>query len=500
MHLLTLVWLSSEYAKTIFAAIFRIGIDSPDFVFLPKGFYSINLFVVPMWGLYANMIAQLMSQISSHFILHYHRKVVHNAKEEYKRRHLQFPTDINVSPEQPDVGQLAESDVAPDQKLRLGNYLFTRPLKEQSDKVAVRRWINYLLPVSGSILCVLLAICCAMPSLQLEAFGVLALMIEVGGKLREQAVRTESIFSMASSFVEQAEYLDKVKDYIGLGFLAFLWMTTLLIVPVIQIITLVFLWVFPITGKRRKKVAVFLEILQAWQYVEVYILGIVIMSWQLGNISKLLLNRYCESINDILIQLASYGLIDNQDAQCFEMVASITSGAYLLVPFVLGLALLNTYVVKAYVQYLQEKKHEAEAVTEEDKLRAFDRTTWDNRMDALENIRPVPVVFTDLFRWTLWVQPNTSKMGEKLLVVEENEDGTQVLTAAATYALPDTSSSGDEENTAAQGGGTIVPLPNDEASSSSSSGRGNAAAVTPAPSIGDSSSLEDDFSADGVDC
>lgn len=285
-----------------------------------------------------------------------------------------------------------------------------------------------------------------MPSLQLEAFGVIGIFMEIGAKLKEQAVRTESIFSMAQVYVDQAKYLDDVKHYVGMGLLALLLFVTLLIVPILQLITLVFLWIFPISEKRRQKLAIFLEILQAWQYVEVYILGIVIMSWQLGSVSKLFINRYCGSINGILVQLAYYGIIGERDAQCFEMEASIAAGAYLLVPFVSGLAVINTFVVKAYVQYLREKKHEEDQVTEEEKLRAFDRTTWDNRNDALDNIRPAPVLFTDTFRWSLKVVPNTGKEVNKL--AEESDDGTHPMTAEATYVVPETSSS-DEENVAA---------------------------------------------------
>ena len=62
-------------------ASFQIGVNSPSLGFLPQGLYSINLLVVPLWGLYANMLAQLVSQVSSHFANHYHRKSVSAAAE-----------------------------------------------------------------------------------------------------------------------------------------------------------------------------------------------------------------------------------------------------------------------------------------------------------------------------------------------------------------------------------------------------------------------------------
>ena len=56
-------------------ASFRLSVASPNHLdFLPEGLYSINMLVVPLWGLYANMLAQFVAQISSHVIIHYHRK------------------------------------------------------------------------------------------------------------------------------------------------------------------------------------------------------------------------------------------------------------------------------------------------------------------------------------------------------------------------------------------------------------------------------------------
>lgn len=263
-------------------------------------------------------------------------------------------------------------------------------------------------------------------------------------KFTVEAVRSESIFSKAKILVEQAKYLDELKHYIGNGFLAILFLGTLLVVPLMSLGTLMFLWLVPTTRKQKDKVAIMLEILQAWQYVEVYMLGIIIESWQLGSISKLFINRYCESINPILDLIAAYGIIDARDAQCFELGASIAEGAYALIPFTIGLALVGTYVVKAYIQTLREEHDEEEYVTEEEKLRAFDRTTWDNRDGALENIRDPPVLFTDTFRWTLARNESTGDDSLELTVADE-ADADKPLTTP-TYPLVDTSDSDGAES------------------------------------------------------
>jgi len=62
-------------------ALFQIEVNSPNLGFLPQDLYSINLLVMPLWGLYAYTLAQLVSQVSIHFVNHYHRKSVSAATE-----------------------------------------------------------------------------------------------------------------------------------------------------------------------------------------------------------------------------------------------------------------------------------------------------------------------------------------------------------------------------------------------------------------------------------
>ena len=61
--------------------LFQIEVNSPNLGFLPQDLYSINLLVVPLWGLYAYTLTQLVSQASIHFVNHYHQKLVSAATE-----------------------------------------------------------------------------------------------------------------------------------------------------------------------------------------------------------------------------------------------------------------------------------------------------------------------------------------------------------------------------------------------------------------------------------
>jgi len=371
-----------------------------------------------MWGLYANMIAQLISQMSSHYIIHCHRRILAGATEECNSKHRIENNDDEAS----------ETQLCKDS--------WTRQHRSKTEGLVVRRFVNKVLLGGSVLLCILLAISCGIASYKLEIVGLTGLFIELGQNL-DPAVRYEGVFSMAKLLADQAIYLGGAAHYIGMLFLSFLFIMTVFLVPVVQIATLVYHWLAPMGQQRRKKVALVLEILQGWQYVEVYIMAIVIQSWQLSPVSTLLLNYLCSGLDFTLNLMVYYGILEENDAQCFALEATITAGAYFMVPITFCMAVLNTFVMKAYLQQLREAEEAKEILSEDEKLRAYDRTTWDSRTDAMRKIRPALVGFVDTFRWALRRQQHNSVSSLK---------GTKQLSDTETYPLANlTTISSDEE-------------------------------------------------------
>ena len=72
------------FAKLKLNSSFRVQqvLSPATVVFLPAKFYQVDVRVIPVWGLYANMIAQVLSQIVSHICIYYHRNVVTAAEVE----------------------------------------------------------------------------------------------------------------------------------------------------------------------------------------------------------------------------------------------------------------------------------------------------------------------------------------------------------------------------------------------------------------------------------
>lgn len=150
--------------------------------------------------------------------------------------------------------------------------------------------------------------------------------------------------------------------------------------------------------KTRTRRLFFVEILQAWQYLDVFVVSIFISSWQLGSASEFMVNQYCESLNTTFATLEFYGFLDEDDAQCFKVQPTIEIGWYLLLLGAFALSLLTKFVQDAVVQYRRDKTslssdsndgHDVHSVTNEDVVTMID------------DIEPVPVLFTDSFRWIL---------------------------------------------------------------------------------------------------
>jgi hypothetical protein len=196
---------------------------------------------------------------------------------------------------------------------------------------------------------ILVVIGCALPSFSIEVLGLVGLAVESGNQF-EQASVLYSVFDLASMIMDQGRYLNTASDLVGLGTLASLLVITVFIVPLAQAASLLVEWFAPLTKKRRMQNTVLNEILSAWQYMEVYVLSIMIAAWQLGGVSEYMINAYCGSLDGTFSSLAYHGILREEDAQCFRVNAGVESASWVLVVASLLLYILNRFIVSASSQ------------------------------------------------------------------------------------------------------------------------------------------------------
>ncbi len=130
-----------------------------------------------------------------------------------------------------------------------------------------------------------------------------------------------------------------------------------------------------------------------------------------------MVNSYCENLEDMFAQMVYYGVLKEEDAQCFGVTSRIGPNAFVLLAGAISLAFLNSFVCKAFVQYLYDgNPSELRLKGNDDSTARYpDETSQSNDEDEVSdtrvdtNIHQVPVLFTDTFRWML----KSSSSGDK---------------------------------------------------------------------------------------
>ena len=119
-----------------------------------------------------------------------------------------------------------------------------------------------------------------------------------------------------------------------------------------------------------------------------------------------MINPYCESLDGFFSELVYYGILKEEDAQCFRADVVVEPTFYILFAAAIVLILINSFVMKAVSQYFRDgdapllvSAHD-QKIADLDDLGEYEDKMFDESVDK-QAIHPVPVLFTDRFRWFL---------------------------------------------------------------------------------------------------
>lgn len=375
-------------------ASFRLQIESPKGgPIVPNDFYEFQLMVVPYWGLYSNMIAQIVSQINSHIMIYYHQKII----SEFDNRLLDD-----------------------DERTTLYRHCFKREYAKSHFPIRTRSWVNAFIVALSILFIVSLFTGTFLPVFSLIQQGLVALIVDAAGDSK----KFHNITSIFKLLLNQASQTNVASDYIGVGSLAGIFVLTVLVVPLLQLFFLLRRWFRPLTERDRMTNLVIVEALYSWQYLEVFLVSIFIACWQLGNVSNFLINSYCESLNSIFQVLAFYGILSSEDAQCFRVVAKVEIAMWFLVSASVLLLILTHFIRSAAKQqdddlhmhsgilpsiFTFDKKSKTHTDSAESSssisLSDDNNVTRDAHTSQLRQAHPR---FTDFYRWFLTKSSNPS--------------------------------------------------------------------------------------------
>ena len=431
---------------------FRISIESPSVGFLPDNFYSVDLVLVALYGLYFNMSAQILSQWVSHWIVFYHTRVVGQALKhrELERQASQHQQQESVSRDleqaeadaDDDTNSCSENNDTNDNKLeasRLCDRVFTVGDHNLNKRLKTKDGVKYSLVALAAATIVFMIIGCSIPAFHFEILGLVGVVVESGQQF-DRAIAYYSVFSICKSLIEQAIFLRMPAQYIGLGLLALILVVTTLVMPLILVYFYLRLWFASMNKKQTEKLLFAIEIVKSWQYVEVFVLAVIIAAWQVGGLSGYMVNEYCGSLDGIFATLVQFNLLEVEDGQCFYVRSMVEPGTYLLMAGAMFLAILSLFVTKAASQ----KLHEDTVVARRRTMSALDldpfpeRSARINAREEIESaadsssteksgnslvgqIRPVPIHFTDIFKCVM--SRETTPAGSGLAIADVVDTG-----------------------------------------------------------------------------
>jgi hypothetical protein len=381
------------FVLVVSVASFRVQIESPSEVsFLPNDLYELQLLVVPCWGLYSNMIAQLVSQINSHIMIHYHRKIIYD----YENRLLDT-----------------------EDKSILHKHDFRREGKKGAFPIQIRKGMNSIILFISFMFIGLLSMGLVFPTFSLTQQGLVGLVVSFAGETKVY----HNVLSIVQLLLNQAFYTKVITDYMGLGSLSAIFILTVIAIPLLQLGFLLKRWFKPLTERARLRNFVIVEALQAWQYLEVYIFSILIACWQLGNVSNFLINEYCGSFESTFKSLAYYGILLPEDAQCFRVNATVESATWLFIGASVLLLVLTHFIRSAAKQQDDDLLEAMEALptvsrrmkskskskmgSSKSKKDSFADEYTIDMIDA--KLRPSPPRFSDFYRWCLTKSSKTDE-------------------------------------------------------------------------------------------
>jgi len=264
---------------------------------------------------------------------------------------------------------------------------------KNGQRTKIRYGVNVLITLIGMLSIIFLVLGFILPSLRLELLGLLGLASEAGNQFTE-AVSFHSIYSIVQLILNEAIFIDTFAQYVGLGTLVALLILTSLIVPITLVLSLLIIWFVPMKRRRRNHLLVFIDILKAWQYIEVYIISIIVAAWQLGGVSEFLFNEdFCKGSDELFSQLAYYGVISEEESKykCFYNQGDVWIGVIFLILSSLMIFWLSNFVLMATNQ-----KH-----IDDDENNKTYKTSISQAEDEIsiiaDRIKPPAVKFTDAF-------------------------------------------------------------------------------------------------------
>ena len=111
-------------------------------------------------------------------------------------------------------------------------------------------------------------------------------------------------------------------------FTQLIYFLTILIFPICHLLTVIILWLVPLSRKIQKFIYTICEILNAWSCIDVFVISIIAAIVEISQFTAFIVGDKCDFINPFLAKFFDNTL--NGHDTCFEVDAFLQSGCWIL--------------------------------------------------------------------------------------------------------------------------------------------------------------------------
>jgi len=227
--------------------------------------------------------------------------------------------------------------------LEVGQDEYTDPTKEalwvhaspgSAHKAAyLLTFVTILLTTSAFLLCMGIGI----HSFNFEfrgAFGVLLKFLD------DPNPESFSVVSLGMLFPQSSIEPNGV----GIRFIQASFFVFAVAMPIAYLVCLLVLWMVPLTYTFQNRLLTLTATIHAWSALEVFVVSIIAALLELQRFAQFIIGNRCDVINEILATYA--GDLLNHDAKCFDVVATLKTGCWVLFSACLIYVIVGALVIK----------------------------------------------------------------------------------------------------------------------------------------------------------
>lgn len=281
---------------------------------------SADVFVEPGVGIYTFVAATMLSLILSHLCLHFHRKV------QPEHRVLDQPLT---------GGRTDEPEALRSHHFRC-NHIYARCTKLG----------QIVLPLAVLLAAAFLGAGAAIDSFAFVFKGAAALVLKATGG---DPSTSYSLISLATSM----PYSSTNPDDFGVRFLQSCFLMFALVFPIAHLLSILILWLIPLTLKAQYRVYVMVECFNAWAAIDVFVIVIIACLLEVQQFAQFIVGDGCDQVNVFLAEyLAPY--LDG-DNVCFDVVTTLNRGCWVLFSAAVVALICNFIVMRTCRSALAER-------------------------------------------------------------------------------------------------------------------------------------------------